>query len=67
MTVSAAQAALRWTYRRAGCRQGLTLAHFKAQLEDLRDHSLTLEVNLSTFGTHQRVNQGNMGDKVCSS
>jgi hypothetical protein len=28
--------------------QGLTLAHFRAQVEDLRDTSLTLELNLST-------------------
>ena len=44
--------------------QGLTLAHFRAQLEVLRDTSLTLELNLSTFGTHPRVNLGYMGDKV---
>jgi hypothetical protein len=36
--------------------QGLTLAHFRAQPEHLRDTSLTLELNLSTFGTHPRVN-----------
>ena len=47
--------------------QGLTLAHFRAQLEDLRDTSLTPELNLSTFGRHQRVNLGYMGDKVSSS
>jgi hypothetical protein len=35
-------------------RQGLTLAHFRAHLEDLRDTSLTLEPNFSTFGTHPR-------------
>jgi len=35
--------------------QGLTLAHFKAQLEDLRDTLLTSELNLSTFGTHSRL------------
>ena len=35
-----------------GTGQGLTLAHFRAQLEDLQDISLTLELNLSTFGTH---------------
>jgi hypothetical protein len=35
--------------------QGLTLAHFKAQLEDLRDTSLTLELNVSTFGPHPRL------------
>jgi len=46
------------------CVQGLTLAHFRAQLEDLRDTSLTLELNLSTCGTHPRVNLGCMGDKV---
>jgi len=37
-------------YGSSTLRQGLTLAHFKAQLEDLRDTSLTLEPNLSTFG-----------------
>jgi len=41
--------------------QGLTLAHFTDQLEDLRDTSLTLELNLSTFGTHPRVTLGHMG------
>jgi len=44
--------------------QGLTLAHFRAQLEDLRDTLLTLELNLSIFGTHPRVTLGCMGDKV---
>jgi len=44
--------------------QGLTLAHFRAQLEDLRDTSLTLELNFRTFGTHPRVDLGHMGDKV---
>ena len=44
--------------------QGLALAHFKPQLEDLRDTSLTLELNLSTFGTHPPVNLGHTGDKV---
>jgi len=47
--------------------QGLTLAHFRAQLEDLRDTSLTLELNLSTFGTHPRVTLAYMEDKVCLS
>ena len=47
-----------------GRRQGLTLAHFTAQLEDLRDTSLTVELNLSTFGTHPRVRLGQIGDKV---
>jgi hypothetical protein len=45
-------------------RQGLTLAHFRAQLEDLRDTSLKLELNLSTFGTHSRVGMVYMGVKV---
>ena len=45
-------------------KQGLTLAHFKAQLEDLRDTSLTLELNLSTFGPHPRVKLAYMGDEV---
>ena len=44
--------------------QGLTLAHFRAQLEDLGDTSLTLQLDLSTFGTHPRANLGHMGDKV---
>jgi len=48
-------------HRCRGRRQGLTLAHFTAQLEDLRDTSLTLELNLSTFGTHPRVNFGLCG------
>ena len=42
----------------------LTLAHFTAQLEDLRDTSLTFELTLSTVGTHPRVNLGYMGDTV---
>jgi hypothetical protein len=44
--------------------QGLTLAHFRAQLEYLLDASLTLELNLSTFGTHPRVTLGYMGTRV---
>jgi len=44
--------------------QGITLARFRAQLEDLRDTLLTLELNLSTFGTHSRINLGHTGDKV---
>jgi hypothetical protein len=44
--------------------QGLTLALFRAQLEDLLDTSLTLQLNLSTFGTYPRVHLGCMGDKV---
>ena len=47
-----------------GLRQGLTLVHFSAQLKDLRDTSLALELNLSTFGTHPRVRLGSTGDKV---
>jgi len=35
-----------------------------AQLEDLRDTSLTLELSLSTFGPHPRVNLGGVGDNV---
>jgi len=49
---------------RAARAQGLTLPHFKAQLEDLRDTSLTLELNLSTFGPHPRVHLGCLGNKV---
>jgi len=44
--------------------QGLTLAHFTAQLEDLPDTSLTSELNLGTFGTHPRINLGHVRDKV---
>jgi len=40
------------------------LVHFRAQLEDLRDTSLTLESNLSTFGTHPRVILGCIEDKM---
>ena len=50
--------------RAAAGRQGLTLAHFRAQLEDVRDTSLTLELNLSTFGTHPRVHSNHVGNKV---
>jgi len=50
--------------RRTAENQGLTPAHFKAQLEDLRDTSLTLELNLSTFGPHPRINMGWVGRKV---
>jgi hypothetical protein len=44
--------------------QGLTLAHFTAQLEDLRDISHTLELILSISGTHPRVTLGCVGDEV---
>jgi len=44
--------------------QGLTLAHFRTQLEDLRDTSLTLDNNLSTFGPHPRVALVHKGDKL---
>jgi hypothetical protein len=44
--------------------QGLTLAHFKAQLEDLWDTLLTLELNLSTFRTPPTVTLGYVGDKA---
>jgi len=44
--------------------QGLTLAEFKAQFEDLRDTSLTSELNSSTFGPCPRVSLGYMRDKV---
>ena len=43
--------------------QGLTLARFTAQLEDLRDTSLTSELNLSTFEPHPMVNLGCMVPK----
>ena len=35
--------------RNAAAAQGVTLAHVIAQHEDLRDTSLTLELNFSTF------------------
>ena len=50
------------TQSRCPSTQGLTLLHFRAQLEDFRDTSLTLELNLSTFGTHAQVSLGYMGD-----
>jgi hypothetical protein len=50
--------------RGRAARQGLTLAHFKAQLDDIRDTTLTLELNLSTFGTHPRAPLGHVGDRV---
>jgi hypothetical protein len=46
--------------------RGLHSLNFRAQLEDLRDTSLTLELNLSTFGPHSRVTLGYMADKVTS-
>jgi len=52
----------RWP--RSRWRQGLTLAHFTAQLENLRDVSLTLKLILINFGTHPRVKLGYVGDKV---
>jgi hypothetical protein len=39
----------------------------QSSIELLRDTSLTLELNLSIFGTHPRVNSGDLGDKVSSS
>ena len=48
----------------AAVSQGLTLAHVKAQLEDRRDTSLTLELNLCTFGPHPRISLSCVGDKV---
>jgi len=47
----------------AAADQGLTLAHLRAQLEGLRDTLLNLELNVSTFGTHPRVDLGYVGDK----
>ena len=44
--------------------QGLTLAHFRAQLENLRDTSLTSALNLSIFGPHPRGNLGGVVDIV---
>ena len=59
-----AEPVLDWTATSAPAGQGLTLAHFRAQLEDLRDTSLTLELNLSTLGPHPRVTLGYMGDNL---
>jgi hypothetical protein len=50
--------------RGGGGRGQFTLADIRALLEELRDTSLTLELNLSTFGTHPRVNLGHMEDRV---
>jgi hypothetical protein len=44
--------------------QGLTLAHFTDQLEDLRDTSLMLELNWSTFGPHPRLRWVLWGTKL---
>jgi len=38
-----------------------------SSLEDLRDTLLTLELTLSIFRTHPRINLGHTGDKVCLS
>jgi len=63
MTASAAAHARRAAVM-ATSGQGLTLADFRAQLEDLGDISPTLELNLSTFRTRPRVNLSHMGDKA---
>ena len=39
----------------------------QSSLEDLRDTSLTLELNLSTLREHPRVRLAHMGDNVSSS
>jgi len=44
--------------------QGLTLTHSRAQFEDLRDASLTVELTLNIFGTHRRATLSYMGVKV---
>jgi hypothetical protein len=49
---------------RMALKLGLTLVHFRAQFEDLLDTSITLELNLSTFGTHPRVTLCYMGHQV---
>jgi hypothetical protein len=48
-------------------KQGLTFAHFTAQLEDLRDTGLKLQLTLntlSTIETHPGVILGHVGDKA---
>jgi hypothetical protein len=52
------------TTARCAMRQGLTLSHFRAQLEDLQDASLASKLNLSTSGPHPRVDLGYMGNRV---
>jgi hypothetical protein len=44
--------------------QGQTLAHLRAQCDNLQDASLTLELNSSTFGTRRQINLDYMGEKV---
>jgi len=44
--------------------QGLTVAHNRAQLEDLRDTTLTSELNLSTLGHIHGLGLGCLGDTV---
>ena len=44
--------------------RGLHLLTSGLNLRNFRNTSLTLELNLSTFGTHPRVNLGYMGDTV---
>jgi hypothetical protein len=63
-TLSTAMCAGKRIVREEGVWQGLTLAHFRTQLQDLRDTSLTSELDLSTLGTPPRVNLGHMGDNV---
>ena len=53
-----------WLELSSSVNQGLTLAHFKAQLEDLRYTSLTLELKLSTSRTHSRVIWVTWGTKL---
>jgi len=62
-TAAAAERAMPYACSSA-IRQGLTLAHFRAQHEDLQHTSLTTELNLSTLGAQPRANLGHMGDKV---
>ena len=47
--------------------QGLILAHFKAQLEDLREHIAPDRAQLVHLPTHPPLNLSCMGDKVCIS
>jgi len=48
----------------AAVEHGLSPAHVRAQLEDLRDTSLTSELNFSIFGPHPRANLGYMQLKL---
>jgi hypothetical protein len=45
-------------------RRGLHSPTSELNLKDLQDTSLAVQLNLSTFGTHPRINLGHAGDKA---